>query len=105
MHHPYVLQIFGLSKAVADGGLKWYIVTAFAPNGSLDDTIEGLDEIKPMQNMTWATQIAQGMCYLHSCNVLHRDLKPANVLLNKSQEVKHLFTVLAPAQFHHLFAF
>ncbi len=33
-------------------------------------------------------QILEGVCFLHSKNVVHRDIKSANILMNKSGELK-----------------
>jgi serine/threonine protein kinase len=42
------------------------------------------------QQIIYATQLAQGMNYLHNCKppVLHRDLKPANLLVDHSGVLK-----------------
>jgi serine/threonine protein kinase len=42
------------------------------------------------KQIVYATQLAQGMNYLHTCRppVIHRDLKPANLLLDHSGNLK-----------------
>jgi serine/threonine-protein kinase len=36
----------------------------------------------------WATQLAEGICYLHEHGIMHRDLKPENILVSTDNEVK-----------------
>lgn len=38
--------------------------------------------------MSIASDIVNGMAYLHSCQVLHRDLKPSNILLTSDLKAK-----------------
>ncbi len=33
-------------------------------------------------------QIVQGLCYMHSHEVLHRDLKPGNILVDNADRLK-----------------
>ena len=78
-----------------DGQEHKYIVTEFAPNGSLENIIDKAkvdieagraSPFTKIQALEWALQIASGMAYLHGKGFVHRDMKPQNVLLNKSND-------------------
>ena len=76
--HPHIITYFGIAHSED----AVYIITEFAPKGSLYDRLYKKEE-KPTfeQSHDWAWQIAHGMEHLHEHNIIHRDLKSANVLL------------------------
>ena len=87
MNHPHVLRVFGFCtkppEQCEDGQEHRYIVTEFAPNGSLESAIRGAEKIAQIikendgggviempftkiQALEWSLQIASGMVYLHT---------------------------------------
>ena len=88
MNHPHVLRVFGFCTKPADPKKPYdqehkYIITEFAPNGSLESAIRGAEKIAQIikesegggvielpftkiQALEWSLQIASGMVYLHT---------------------------------------
>ena len=80
LRHPYILPII---DAGINEGLP-YIVTEYAPNGSLRQLLnqhinQPLSQEKALSILA---QIGSALHYAHEQQVVHRDLKPENILFN-----------------------
>ncbi|KAG0239884.1 hypothetical protein BGW41_007464, partial [Actinomortierella wolfii] len=84
LHHRHIIQYFD----TIDHEGHTYIVMDLAEKGSLKGAI-ARNEVTdwPTRNRI-AHEIARGLEYIHSHDILHRDLKTANVLLTRFMEVK-----------------
>ncbi|XP_038606904.1 mitogen-activated protein kinase kinase kinase 20 isoform X1 [Tachyglossus aculeatus] len=82
LSHRNVIQFYGVILEPPNYG----IVTEYASLGSLYDYINSnrSEEMDMEHIMTWATDVAKGMHYLHMeapVKVIHRDLKSRNVVI------------------------
>ncbi|KAF7709561.1 mitogen-activated protein kinase kinase kinase 20 isoform X1 [Silurus meridionalis] len=89
LSHRNIIQFYGAILQAPNYG----IVTEFASGGSLYEYLssDASEEISMRQIMTWATEIAKGMHYLHSeapVKVIHRDLKSRNVVMTADKVLK-----------------
>ncbi|CAM9441860.1 unnamed protein product [Scytosiphon promiscuus] len=64
------------------------IVMEYCSGGSLQDLITRQGALKEASIASIALDMAQGLRYMHSLNMLHRDIKPANILLDREGRVK-----------------
>src|SRR5712692_9197669 len=82
--HPHILPI--IDVGVHEGFP--YLVTEYAPNGSLLDRLKR-EQGKPLpleEATTILTQIGQALHHAHEQGVVHRDLKPENILFRANGE-------------------
>nr|XP_002130358.4 LIM domain kinase 1-like [Ciona intestinalis] len=80
LNHPNVLRFIG----VLYQNKRLNIITEFVECGTLKDVISNMDEPLPWQHRTRiARDIASGMAYLHSMQVIHRDLNSGNCFMKE----------------------
>jgi serine/threonine protein kinase len=82
LKHPRILPI--IDVGIHKGSL--YIVTEYAPGGSLHDLLQRLypHHLTIEEAIIILTQIGEALDFAHQQNIIHCDLKPANILFNTS---------------------
>ncbi|XP_035521912.1 LIM domain kinase 1-like [Morone saxatilis] len=84
LDHPNVLKFIGLFYK--DKRINF--VSEYIQGGTLRETIVKMDKDFPWSiRVGYAKDIAAGMAYLHSMNVIHRDLNSHNCLVRENQSV------------------
>lgn len=86
--HPNVVLYLGLSRAPDPDG-RIFIISEFIENGNLRNYI--YDKSKPMPwrlRLSFATDIARALAYLHARKCIHRDLKGENLLVTTNGRLK-----------------
>ncbi|GJF00384.1 kinase-like protein [Phanerochaete sordida] len=86
--HPNVVLYLGLSRAPDPDG-RIFIISEFIENGNLRNYI--YDKNKPMPwrlRLSFATDIARALAYLHARKCIHRDLKGENLLVTANGRLK-----------------
>ncbi len=73
LQHPNVLELLGASSASSDP--PWFFVSPYYKNGSLVTYLKSLPSLDSVDLLKMIHEIAKGMAYLHSKDVLHGDLK------------------------------
>src|SRR5437588_4429487 len=85
LQHQHILPI--IDAGVHEGFP--YLVTEYAPNGSLRERIKRLssDPLSVEECLDILSQVDQALQYAHEQNIIHRDLAPGNILFNAKNEV------------------
>lgn len=83
--HPSLVHLYGI--ALQDNSK--YLIMEYLPNKSLYEQLSTSDvQISWPMRTNYCYDIAAGLAYLHSVNVVHRDLKSLNILLDKENRAK-----------------
>ncbi|OCH91321.1 kinase-like protein [Obba rivulosa] len=84
--HPNVVLYLGLSRA-PDGRI--FIISEFIENGNLRMYIHDKNKPFPWRlRLSFATDIARALAYLHARKCIHRDLKGENLLVTTNGRLK-----------------
>src|SRR5207253_6425171 len=75
-HHPNIVTIYDASEAEFGG--RPTIVMEFIEGKTLQRIIRDGDPIGLATRLHYMEQLAAGLGYAHSKNIVHRDIKPAN---------------------------
>jgi serine/threonine protein kinase len=84
LKHPHILPI--LSASILKG--TPYIVSSYAPNGSLHDRLQRLapEPMNQDEAITVLSQVGQALHYAHEKDKVHSNLKPQNILFTGKGE-------------------
>ncbi|XP_014018216.2 LIM domain kinase 1 isoform X1 [Salmo salar] len=84
LEHPNVLKFIGV--LYKDKRLNF--IAEYIKGGTLREIIKKMDTNYPWnQRVSFAKDIAAGMSYLHSMNIIHRDLNSFNCLVRENNSV------------------
>ncbi|KAI1902855.1 hypothetical protein AGOR_G00020580 [Albula goreensis] len=84
LDHPNVLKFIGI--LYKDKRLNF--IAEYIKGGTLREIIKKMDSKYPWkQRVSFAKDIAAGMTYLHSMNIIHRDLNSHNCLVRENKSV------------------
>jgi len=86
-YHPNVIQYFGLFYSKETSEIN--IVLEFIDGGSITQLIQNQGgTLGELLSAHVCYQALEGLCFLHSNNIIHRDFKPDNMLIDKRGNVK-----------------
>ncbi|EIW73130.1 hypothetical protein TREMEDRAFT_22557, partial [Tremella mesenterica DSM 1558] len=85
--HPNIVLFLGLSKA-PDGDDRVFIVSEYVPRGNLRQFILSPYAFPWRLRLSFATDVARAVAYLHARQCIHRDLKGENLLITSNERVK-----------------
>ncbi|CAH1163270.1 unnamed protein product [Phaedon cochleariae] len=84
LHHNNVLRFIGVLYKEK----RLHLVTEYISGGSLTELLHDSNQPLPWeQRVSFAKDIAAGMAYLHSMNIIHRDLNSQNCLVRDDKSV------------------
>ena len=84
LHHPNVLQEYGIF--VGDESNPPSILLEYCPL-NIEQAIMN-KELSNVKIVCAIYQIAEGMKYIHSLNIIHCNIKPAHILIDSEGTIK-----------------
>ena len=82
LHHPHIVHFYGYCS------VPKCLVMEYMPKGSLFKVLHSKEPLDWTIRIKIAAEIASGLAFLHSSNILHRDIKSLNVLLDAQMGAK-----------------
>jgi len=92
LNHPNIITIHEIGEAATENGSLRYIVTEYVEGETLRQRIARAPQLqmKPLEAIDVAAQIAAALAAAHEAGITHRDIKPENVMVRRDGIVKVL---------------
>ena len=84
LEHPNIVSYLGSYTR----GATVHLVMEYVPCGSLESLMQTYRHIALPALRMYATDILNGLHYLHTNGIIHRDIKPANILIGQDGQCK-----------------
>ncbi|KAL7424813.1 spindle assembly checkpoint kinase [Cryptotrichosporon argae] len=84
LRHPNIIRLYGYFTDPAN----IYLMLEYAGQGELFRQLAKAGRFSEKRSARYVRQVADGLAYLHSKNVIHRDIKPENLLIGLNGEIK-----------------
>ena len=84
LSHPGIVAVYDVGEV---DGLP-FIVMEHLPGGSLKQRLERSGPMAPVDAVSFAVDIANGLAFAHSKGIIHADLKPSNILFDANDHAK-----------------
>ncbi len=88
LRHPYVIGYLDSYKFQTDELVGVGIVMRYCPGGNLYSCLFRNGTPPEELRLRWCRELAEGMEFVHSQDVIHRDLKPDNILIDSDSCLK-----------------
>ena len=89
LHHRNIVRILAATDATKELKSEKLVLMEFAGQRNLLSVInEEREKITPFQRIKFATDIANGLNYIHKLNIVHLDVKPANIMVSYKNTCK-----------------
>ncbi|CAB0003274.1 unnamed protein product [Nesidiocoris tenuis] len=86
LHHPNILALYNYFW----DDVRIYLILEFVPGGEMFTVLQNQPHrrFSPDKAAKYVYQVADGLEYCHSKNVMHRDIKPENLLIDINGNIK-----------------
>ncbi|WWC66399.1 uncharacterized protein I206_100301 [Kwoniella pini CBS 10737] len=84
LRHPNIIRLFGWFH----DSTRIFLMLELAGKGELFKQLAKKGKFSERRSSQYISQVASGLNYLHSKNIIHRDIKPENLLLGMNGEIK-----------------
>ena len=87
IRHPHIIPVLDYGILDTSDTKLPYIITEFAPGGSLLDRLQQIDARLPLKQVfSILSQVGEALQFAHDRHILHNDLKPGNILFTNEDQ-------------------
>ncbi|EJT49577.1 hypothetical protein A1Q2_07472 [Trichosporon asahii var. asahii CBS 8904] len=84
LRHPNIIRLYDYFYDER----HLYLMMEYAGSGELFHQLNKRGRFSDRRSAMYTYQVAEGLAYLHSKNVIHRDIKPENLMIGLNGEIK-----------------